>query len=408
MTGLSERTVVVVGASVAGVRTVNTLRTEGFDGRVVLIGAETHLPYDKPPLSKSALVGDVDICVSALASEDDLDRLQIECMLGDSAMSLYPGERRVRLASGKSLSYDELVIATGASARPSPWRADSGVHVLRTLDDAVALRACLVAGGPLVVIGGGLIGTEVAAAARTLGCQVTIVDPAPLPMARLAGEAVAARLDRLHRDRGVIPRYGVGVRSVTGVAGDLRLELEDDHRLEAATVLVGIGSVPNVEWLEGSGVPVDGGVVCDERLRVVGVPHLHAVGDVARWPHPALPGRVRAEHWTNAVDQARYVARALTDGADVGRYEPSDYVWTDQFDWKLQSIGHRVSGGISHVIGDLDVERPAVAVVHEGPDGTATGGGSVNWPRGMMAVRKSVDGRRAASEVVDLIQAVLP
>lgn len=402
-TGTSVRTVVVVGASVAGVRTVQALRAEGFDGVVVLVGAEPHLPYDKPPLSKRVLLQDLDETAIPLCTEAELTSLDVELRLGTAAVSLSPGSRHVRLADGEVLRYDDLVLATGASARPSPWQVRSGVHLLRTWTDAVALRERLAAGSPLVVVGGGLIGSEVAAAARARGCAVTIVDPLALPMARLAGRLIAERYHLLHRDHGVRTHYGVAVRSVRGEADQLRVELSDGSVLETATVVVGIGSVPNDAWLAESGIPLDGGVVCDGHLGVAGVPRVHAVGDVARWPHPRHRRRVRAEHWTNAVDQGRYVGRTIAGTQDSERYVPSDYVWTDQYDWKLQTIGHVGPDTRSDVIGSLECERPVAAVVHAAPDGSATGGAAVNWPRALLTMRRLIDRCRPASEVVDAV-----
>jgi phthalate 3,4-dioxygenase ferredoxin reductase subunit len=257
-------TVVVVGSSVGGVRTAQALRSEGFDGRVVLVGEEARLPYDKPPLSKQFLAGSWNAERVTLLTEAAADKARIELRLGVAAERLDVAGRQVVLAGGERLDYDAVVIATGAAARPSPWGARSGMHVVRTMADSECLQVDLRRDGHVVVVGGGFIGAEVAATARSLGRDVTVVDPLPAPIGRVVGAEVGAHFAELHRRHGVATRFGTGVESVEGDVGDLRVVLTDGTELAASTVVVGIGATPNDGWLADSGLLVENGVVCDE------------------------------------------------------------------------------------------------------------------------------------------------
>jgi phthalate 3,4-dioxygenase ferredoxin reductase subunit len=247
---------VIVGSSVGGVRTAKALRAEGYGGRVILAGEEPGLPCDRPPLSKQVLSGAWPPERAALLSAQAAAADDIELRLGVPAVALDVSARQVRLADGTRLPYDDLVIATGASPRPSPWRPESGVYQLRTLADCLALREQFAGAGSIVMIGSGFIGAEAAAAARSAGCDVTLVDPVLVPMERAAGSMVGALLAGLQRRHGVRTRFGVGVRSVSGRAGDLAVTLGDDSVLQADAVVVGIGAVPNDQWLLGSGLTV--------------------------------------------------------------------------------------------------------------------------------------------------------
>ncbi|ALJ21955.1 NAD(P)/FAD-dependent oxidoreductase [Microbacterium sp. No. 7] len=402
----TERRVVVVGASLAGTRLVQGLRALGHTGPVTLIGAEAELPYDRPPLSKDLLTrewSDEAVAAVRLASAEELRDLHVDVRLGTAAVSLDTGAKTVALDDGAVVGYDVLVIATGAVARPSPWRPASGVHQLRTLGDARAIAERLARGGHLVVVGGGFIGTEIAAAARSRGCDVTIVDPLPEPMARLVGSEIAGTLVQLHARHGVRTLFGRGVVGIDGEEGALTVALDDGELLAADAVVVGIGSVPSTGWLEGSGILVDNGVVCDDRLRAAGAPDVYAIGDVARWPHPGHGVAVRAEHWTNASDQARYLAAALVQG-DAGPYEPSDYVWSDQYDWKVHTVGRRDPEGRSTVVGDL-AGNGQVAVIHADAAGVACGAVTVNWIRALNQVRRMLAAGATAETVVDELSA---
>ncbi|GAA2705959.1 NAD(P)/FAD-dependent oxidoreductase [Actinoplanes palleronii] len=400
-----DQHVVIVGASLAGTRTAQGLRALGHTGPITLIGAETELPYDRPPLSKTLLSSDWSASAVdevRLISTAELDQLAVELRLGTAAAGLDTAAKLVRLADGAEVGYDVLVIATGAVARPSPWNPASGVLQLRTLADARAIAERLALKEPVVVVGGGFIGTEIAAAAVAAGCPVVVVDPVPEPMARLVGPEIAGSLVGLHRDNGVTTRFGVGVIGITGVAGALTVELDTGERLPASTAVVGIGSIPATDWLTGSGLTLDNGVVTDGFLRAVGAADVYAIGDVARWPHPGRGQQVRAEHWTNASDQARHVATAIARGTEAA-YESTDYVWSDQYDWKVNAVGWRDPRGSSTVIGDL-AEGGRVAVVHADAGGAACGVVTVNWVRALNQARRRLMAGEPGATIVEALR----
>lgn len=387
---MPSQTVVVVGSSTGGVRTAQALRREGFAGRIVLVGEEAAAPYDKPPLSKQYLAGEWALDRLALLPPEAAAAADVELRLGVAAVRLDVAARQVLLADGEAIDFDHVVIATGAAARPSPWHADSGVHVIRTLGDVDGLRADLAAGGPVVVVGGGVIGAEAAATIRTLGHEVTVVDPLATPLARLVGPEVGRPLEDLHRRRGVETRFGVGVEGIDGSVGDLTVRLTDGSELRAATVLVGIGAAPNDAWLADSGLLVENGVVCDRYCRAVDSERVWAVGDVARWQDPRYISEVRLEHWTNAVEQAAAVAHNIVHPADLQPYSPLEYVWSDQYDWKLQIVGHASRGGRYEVVGDLAAEPAKGAVLYSDDDGRLIGAVSVNWPKALVTSRRAL------------------
>jgi phthalate 3,4-dioxygenase ferredoxin reductase subunit len=395
--------VVIVGSSVGGVRAARALRAEGYRGPVTLVGAEPGPPCDRPPLSKQVLSGAWAPERAALLTERAAADDGIRLLLGMPALALATDTREVLLADGALLPYDDLVIATGASPRPSPWRPESGVYQLRTLADCLALKERFAAGGPVVLVGGGFIGAETAAAARSAGCEVTIVDPLRVPMERAAGPLIGALLSDLHRRHGVTTRFGVGVRAVSGRAGDLTVALRDGSSLRAATVVVGIGAVPNDQWLRGSGLVTDDGVACDAHLAAAGAEHVFALGDVARWPHPELAVLVRTEHWTNAADQARCVARNITHPDAPEAYQPSGYVWSDQYDWKVQLAGQRAIAVAEWVIGTPEAQRPRVLVLHADVAGRLCAVACLNWPRAFVTARRLLDERAPAARARELL-----
>ena len=400
-------TTVIVGSSLGGVRTAQALRVAGYDGEVVLVGEESTLPYDKPPLSKALLAGTTTAEAITLLTEQAAADAGIRLMLGNPATRLHVDERLVELAGGKRLAFDDVVIATGARARPSPWGEPPGVHLLRTLDDAVTLGAALRRGGPLVVIGAGFIGAEVAATARGMGLgDVTVVDPVHVPLSRVLNPVVAERFGRLHAERGVNLRFGVGVSGIDQAADGLAVRLSDGATLIAATVVVGIGAVPNDEWLRSSGLQIDDGVVCDQHSRALGAPHVHAVGDVARWFHPRHGRVVRAEHWTNAVEQASCVAYNIVHPDGPRAYEPVEYIWSDQYDWKIQLVG-RTGDDLAHtMVAGKDPAR-AFAVLFVDPGGSFCGAVTVNWPRALIACRRALATAHPLAEVQRTVEATL-
>jgi NADPH-dependent 2,4-dienoyl-CoA reductase/sulfur reductase-like enzyme len=373
----SNETVVVVGGSLAGLRTAQALRREGHDGPLTIVSEESHWPpYDRPPLSKQVLVGSLEPERVRLRVPDDLGA---DVRTGRRAVGLDVAARAVLLDNGERLAYDRLVVATGASARRIPGTDGlAGLHVLRTIDDSLALRSDLDGASKVVVVGAGFIGCEVASSCRSLGLEVTIVDLLPLPLAPLgarAGEVVRA----LHEAHGVVLRLGTGVAGFDGDGSVTGVRLADGTTVEADVVVIGIGVIPNTGWLEGSGLQVDDGVVCDSScLALGGDGRIVAVGDVARWDHPRL-GSSRIEHWTNAGEQAAHAAKALLHGADVaGPFEPVPYFWSDQFGTKLQFVGSCGDGDEFEIIeGSADDGRWVAAY---GRDGVTVAALCVGWP----------------------------
>ncbi|RZU30841.1 NAD(P)/FAD-dependent oxidoreductase [Blastococcus saxobsidens] len=398
--------VVIVGSSIGGVRAAQALRSEGFRGRILLVGEEEALPYDKPPLSKQFLVGQWDADKVGLLTEDAAARDRIELRLGVGATRLDVAERRVWLSDGADLAYDWLIIATGASARPSPWRPGSGVHVVRTLGDSGSLREELRRPGPVVVVGGGFIGAEAAATARALGHEVTVVDPMPTPIGRVVGPEIGRYFTDLHHRHGVETRFGVGVERIEGEAGDLRVGLTDGSTVQAATVVVGIGAVPNDGWLADSGLPLDNGILCDEYCRTLDAPNVFAIGDVARWFHPRHRERLRVEHWTNAVEMAVCAAHNIAHPEDLRAHSPVEYVWSDQYDWKIQIVGRPTQGSRHELVGDLEGEKPRAAVLYTDDRGRLHGAVTVNWPKALVQCRRLMTGGAGFDEALERISAL--
>ncbi|HZN81335.1 MAG TPA: FAD/NAD(P)-binding oxidoreductase [Mycobacterium sp.] len=398
--------VVIVGASVAGVRTAQALRREGFDGRVVLLSDEAVMPYDKPPLSKGFLAGAAGPDQIALLTEVEADELGVEVRLNSRARRLHLAEHLVELDTGEHVAYHRLVVATGASARESTWPV-SGVHVVRTMSDAQRLRADLERGGHLVVIGAGFVGSEVAATARMMGLQVTLVDPNTAPMTRIAGNQLGARFIRLHQDHGVDTRFGTSVLDVSRKYGRLHIDLSDGAALTADTCVVGIGAVPNDAWLASSGVRIDNGVLCDEYCRAIGNPDVYAVGDVARWHNPRRGLLTRHEHWTNAHEQANTVAHNIIHAQNLIAFAPIEYVWSDQYDWKIRIAGQIGVGtcDIVEVIGDEATERFAVLSSCDGA--SLSGIVAVNWPRALIAGRKALAHNMSYTDLRQAIEQLL-
>jgi 3-phenylpropionate/trans-cinnamate dioxygenase ferredoxin reductase component len=350
--------VTVVGASLAGLSTVRALRSRGYAGRVVVVGAERHAPYDRPPLSKAFLAGTATEADLALLDQDD-DGLDVEWRLGVPAVGLRTAEHAVTLADGSVVRGDAVVLATGSRARELPGaRGLAGVHVLRTLDDAIALRDDLAAGGRLVVVGGGFIGAEVASTARSRGLVVTVVEALPTPLAGPLGTEMGAVCGALHADHGVRLLTGVGVAGLVGTDRVQAVDLLDGTRPPADVVVVGIGAIPNVEWLADSGLDVAGGVATDASCATA-APGIVAVGDCAR-PYDVHARRpVRIEHWTHALQQPETAAATLLGANEP--YTQLPYFWSEQYGLQVQLAGSRAEGDDVTVVHGSIEERSFVA-----------------------------------------------
>ncbi|WP_257232403.1 NAD(P)/FAD-dependent oxidoreductase [Streptomyces sp. Rer75] len=329
--------VLVVGASAAGLSTAEALRRKGFRGGLTLLGAEPHQPYDRPPLSKQVLAGAWEPDRALLRRPDQLSSLDASFVLGDAAVSLDAEARTVHTASGRVLRADAIVVATGLRPRTFAGQDGlAGVHVLRTVDDASALRAALMAASRVVVVGDGVLGTEIAATARTMGASVTLAGPQPAPLESQFGPLIARQLTALHADRGVELRLGAAVTGLDEQSGRVTgVHLATGEVLPGDVVVVAFGSAPATDWLAGSGLKVDNGVVCDSSCRAAD--GIYAVGDVARWHHDGLGALLRLENRTNATEQAGHVAAAIL--GENRPYTPVPYFWTDQFDVKIQVYG---------------------------------------------------------------------
>jgi NADPH-dependent 2,4-dienoyl-CoA reductase/sulfur reductase-like enzyme len=332
-----RRHIAVVGASLGGLRTVEALRRLGCADRITLIGAEASLPYDRPPLSKDVLLGKADAESVNLTTTVDLAALDVDVLLSTPALGLDLAQRTLTLGGAHTgrLPFDDLVIATGASARrPFGLGGHVGVHTLRTLDDALAIRSAFEQGARVSILGGGFIGAEVASSARALGLDATIVDLAPVLMQRGLGDVIGARMTAVARAAGVSLALGTSVDEVLGTDRVEAVLLLDGTVIETDLLVLGLGASANTDWLADSGLKIDDGVVCDAHLRAA--PGVYAVGDVARWAHPVY-GSIRCEHWTTTGEHADAVAATLTGTPTASAEVP--YVWSDQFDHKVQIAG---------------------------------------------------------------------
>ena len=398
--------IVIVGASLAGLRAAETLRQEKFTGRIVLVSDESAQPYDRPPLSKKVLSGEWEPDRIRLRKPEDLASLDAEWILGDRAERLDTTARRVSLASGRTIDYDGLIIATGGKVRRLPNQPDwLGIHTLRTLDDSSALRAELRAGRRVVVIGAGFIGLEVAATARTLGCEVAVLEGAEAPLMRGLGVAMGRLVANIHPENGVDLRCGVKVsRLVEGEPGRVGgVELDGGTVVPADVVVVGIGVAPATDWLADSGLTIRDGVVCDETLNA-GAPGVYAAGDVARWPNSLLGEEVRVEHWTNASEQGAIAARnllAVARGGEPKPYAEVPFFWSDQFGVRIQFLGRaRGDEEIEIVTGSPD-ENSFVALYHR--DGLLRAALGVSRPKQLMPFRKLLAERATWQQAQDLV-----
>ncbi len=383
---------VVVGASLAGLHAAVAARRAGFEGDISLVGDEPHYPYDRPPLSKDYLAGKTEADALRLRPAAEPSETGVDWELGHTATALEPaaaGGGTVTLDDGRRLEGDGVVIATGCRVRTLPG-ADgmAGVHVIRTLDDATALRTAL-AEGPrrVVVIGCGFIGAEVAATAVEAGHDVTIVEAAPAPLQRVLDTDSGLAVAELHRSHGVVVHLGLGVERLDADDADRvrAVVLDDGTEVVADVVVVGIGVIPNTDWLADAGLDLDDGVVTDDHC--LAAPGVVAAGDVARWPHAGYGGELlRVEQWDNAVEMGRYAGlhllHVLGEGAEEAEpFAPVPWFWSDQYDRKIQLAG-RAAQGHELVQGTLAEQRFVRLFLDEGDRVT----GALCWNRPRQAI----------------------
>lgn len=388
--------IVIVGGGIAAGTAAATLRKEGFDGDVTVITDEPHTPYQRPPLSKGYLQGKEGTDAVLLHPAEWWDERRIEVRTSTSVTTLDPGEHRVGLADGSSLAYDSVLLATGASPRRLPIEgADlTGVHMLRRLDDSDALRAELEDGGRrLVLIGSGWIGMEVAASARTLGNEVTVLERDAVPLALAVGEQMGGVFRRLHEEHGVELRTSVNVERIVG-SDRAEGVVVDGETVPADVVLIGVGAVPNTQLAESAGIEVSNGILTDAALRT-SAPDVYAAGDVANAYHPVIQRHLRSEHWENARKAGPVAAKNML-GQDAA-HDSIPYFYTDQFDLGMELSGYPplMSSADLVIRGDLDTrEFIAFWVDH----GRVVGGMNVN----VWEVNKAVQKLIRSGERVDL------
>jgi NADPH-dependent 2,4-dienoyl-CoA reductase/sulfur reductase-like enzyme len=396
--------VVVVGGSLAGLRAAETLRQHDVATSVVVVGDEVHRPYDRPPLSKKLLSGEWESDRIQLRQPDAFDELDVEWRLGRPATALDLAAREVRLADGEALGFDGLVIATGARPRrlAGQDRFDH-VHELRTLDDSLGLRDAIASGGRrVVVIGAGFIGLEAAATARALGNDVVVLEGAAAPLIRGIGAEMGEAIADLHRTQGVEVRCGVFIEGLTTDG----VQLAGGEVVPADVVVVGIGVTPNTHWLEGSGLRLRDGVVCDANLNALhvsgeAIPGVFAAGDVARWPNGLFDEEMRVEHWTNAAEQGAHVAtnlRRLAAGEPPEPYEPLPFFWSDQYEHRIQFLGRAAIDDEVRVVAGSVADAKFLTLF--GRNGRLHGALGVNAPRWVMPLRKLFMERASWDEAV--------
>jgi NADPH-dependent 2,4-dienoyl-CoA reductase/sulfur reductase-like enzyme len=399
----SARRLVVVGASLAGLRAVQSARRAGFDGAIALIGSEPHLPYDRPPLSKSYL--DASGAPDFFVTPEEVDDLDVSLRLSTTATALDSSRREIHLDDGTRLAYDSAVIATGASPRRIPSFPDlDGIVTLRTLDDADEIRSRLRPGLAVVIVGAGFIGSEIASAAHARGADVTILEAAPVPLVRAVGTEVGAAISALHGRNGVRLVVDARIEEVSGSGGRVSaVRLADDETIPADLVIVGVGAAPATTWLQGSGIDLhaaDGGVLCDAYLET-SVPDVYSAGDIVHWPNGLLDATMRLENWTSAADQgAAAGANAVTAREDRAVFQTVPYFWSDWYGQRIQFVGTATADAVEFVSGDATSDR-FVAFYRSGD--RLVGAATLNEQRTVMKLRRLIQNRGSWDEAVALL-----
>jgi len=396
--------IVIVGASLAGWRAAEELRSLGYAGSITIVGDEPHRPYDRPPLSKQVLAGtkppESTTLTVVQGTPEDLD---LDWRLGQSATGLDLAERSVLLGGGERLAFDGLVIATGASPKRLPGTDHlDGVYTLRSLDDCLEIRAELERSPRRVaVVGAGFIGAEVAATCRGLGIEVSLIEALPVPLERGLGPEMGAVVADVHRDHGVDVRLGVGVVLIDGSDRVERIRLTDGAVLDIDLVVIGIGVTPNTDWLDGSGLTIDNGVLCDATCTAA--PGVVAAGDVARWPNHRFDEVMRVEHWDNAIAMGTHAAQSLLAGVRAQPFSPIPWFWSDQYDRKIQLAGRASPEDRVQVVSGSVEDRRFVAFY--GRDDRVVGVLGMNQPAKVMRWRSLIEESAAWDDAIRLATA---
>ncbi|MDP4511790.1 NAD(P)/FAD-dependent oxidoreductase [Nonomuraea turcica] len=391
--------IVVVGAGLAGLRAAEALRRAGFDGAITLLGAEQIGPYDRPALSKQVLTGEKDPADTVYRSDAHFADLRVDLRLGQPATALDLTSRKVGTSDG-DLPFDGLIMATGATARlPAVEGKSSPIHRLRTLEDAQALRNALPEHRHVVIIGAGFIGSEIASSARMLGLEVTVLEAAAAPLARVAGRQMGEICAALHREHGT--RLICGTR-VASIEGGGRVRLADGRIVEGDLVVAGIGAVPETGWLADSGLTVADGLVCDPFLNA-GHPAVYAAGDVVRWPNPLFGTSMRTEQWTNAVEQARRAAANLLAGPRGRKpYAGVNYFWSDQYGVRIQSAGIAAADEV-RIVGGSPAEFRFLAYYRKGD--RLVGAFAMDQPVPLIRSKLLIEARTSWDEALSRVKA---
>lgn len=330
---------VIVGAGIAGNAAAETLRKQGFDGEVHLVGAEPYRPYDRPPLSKEFLSGAKAEEKLFFKTEDFYAEQSIDLHIGSEATTIDIAENTVYLNTGKSLRYDKLLLATGSRVRtlPIPGSDLEGVHYLRTIDDSRAIARSMNGASAVVIVGAGFIGSEVAAVCKTAGIEVTVLEIQPQPMAHILGDQMGAIYAKLHTNRGIDLRLQEGISEIRGNSRAEQVITDQGNAIDCDFVVIGVGITPDTALAESAGLDVDRGILTNEYCRT-SHPDIYAAGDVANWFHPGLGHRLRVEHWDNALNQGAAAAKSMLGAPEP--YSPTLYFWSDQYDLNIQYLGH--------------------------------------------------------------------
>jgi 3-phenylpropionate/trans-cinnamate dioxygenase ferredoxin reductase subunit len=399
-------TFVIVGGGLAGAKATEALREQGFDGRIVLVGAEEHLPYERPPLSKDYLAGKAELDSVFVHTAQWYESKRIELRLGTEVISIDRPGHQVELADGSRLDYTKLLLAMGSSPRALTVAGADAAHYLRTVDDSTEIRQLISDQARLVVIGAGWIGLEVTAVAREAGARVTVLEFAELPLLRVLGPELGQVFASLHAEHGVDLRFGVHTEEIVTSDGRVTgVRLGDGTLIEASAVVVGIGATPNVSLAQACGLDVSDGVLVDAALRTSD-PDIFAVGDIASALHPTLGRRIRVEHWANSLNQPATAAAAML--GNEASYDELPYFYTDQYDLGMEYLGYVEPDGYDRVVFRGDVDAREFIAFWLSAEGRVLAGMNVNvWDvtepiKALIRSGRSVDPNRLADQSIPL------